>query len=140
MRPIRRFAAAAAIVGAGALPVFAQKSAPPPKVQQYHVTFAFPSDPPYTGSMTLSIRQGKVAGKMAIETPQAVTGTVAGTVKGDTLSLDYPYDVGGDKPCTGRVTVTARFNASRTEARGTTHSEGCGNPQDGEFTLTKAAK
>ena len=139
MSVVRHFAAAAAIAALAACPVFAQKRAPAaPTEQQYHVTFAFPDDATYTGSMTLEIRQGKVSGKMAIDVPQAVTGTVAGTLKGAALSLDYPYEVQGDQPCTGRVTVSATFNAGRTEAKGTTHSEGCGNPHDGTFTMTKA--
>lgn len=136
MRPARPFAAALALAAVATPPVFAQKSASP-TAQKYHVTFAFPDDATYTGSMTLSIRQGKVSGKMAIDAPQAVTGDVAGTLKGAALALDYPYEVQGDQPCTGRVTVSATFNAARTEAKGTTHSEGCGSPQDGTFTMTK---
>ena len=137
MRVVPRVAVATALAAAMAVvPAFAQKGTAS-KPQQYHVTFAFPSDAPYTGSMTLSIERGKVSGKMAIDAPQTVTGTVAGTLKGGMLSLDYPYEVAGDKPCTGRVTVSAKFNEGRTEAKGTTHSEGCGNPQDGQFTMTR---
>jgi hypothetical protein len=136
---VLRLVAAAAVVGAVlSAPAFAQKAPAPSKSQEYHVIFAFPSDRTYTGSMTLHIEKGTVSGKMGIDTPQTITGTVAGTLKGAALSLDYPFEVSGDQPCTGRVTVAATFNAARTEAKGTTHAEGCGDPQDGQFTLTKA--
>lgn len=136
---VLRLVAAAAVVGAVlSAPAFAQKAPAASRSQEYHVIFAFPSEATYTGSMTLEIQKGTVSGKMNIDTPQAVTGAVAGTLKGAALSLDYPFQVAGDQPCTGRVTVAATFNAARTEAKGTTHSEGCGQPQDGQFTLTKA--
>jgi len=138
MRVLRLLAAAAVVGAVLSAPAFAQKAPAPSKSHEYHVIFAFPSDRTYSGSMTLEIQKGKVSGSMSIDTPQAVTGTVAGTLKGGALSLDYPFEVSGDQPCTGRVTVTATFNAPRTEATGTTHSEGCGDPQDGQFTLTKA--
>jgi hypothetical protein len=136
-----RLVVAAAVAGAVlSAPAFAQKAPTASKSQEYHVIFAFPSDRTYTGSMTLEIQKGKVTGKMGIDSPQTITGTVAGTLKGDALSLDYPFEVAGDQPCTGRVTVAATFNAARTEARGTTHAEGCGDPQDGQFTMTNAGQ
>ena len=138
---VLRLVAAAAVVGAVlSAPAFAQKAPAASKAREYHVIFAFPSDRTYTGSMTLDVEKGKVSGRMGIDSPQTVTGTVAGTLKGDALSLDYPFEVPGDQPCTGRVTVAATFNAARTEAKGTTHAEGCGDPQDGQFTMTKAQK
>ena len=136
MRVVRDLAVAAAIAVMGAAPLVAQKSAAP-KEQQYRVSFAFNNNETYTGTMVLSFDQDKVSGKMEIDTPSTVTGTVAGTAKGDVLSLDYPYNVAGDQPCTGRVTVSAKLNAARTEAKGTTHAEGCGDSLDGEFTMTK---
>lgn len=139
MRLISRLTAVPAALALAAVPLAAQK-APAPKAQDYHVEFTFPNNAPYVGTMTLTIAQGKVAGKMAIATPETITGTVAGTLKATALALDYPYEVAGDKPCTGRVTVAATFNAAKTEAKGTTHSEGCGDPIDGQFTLTKSSK
>ena len=136
MQKSLRLMIAAAIVTLAAAPLFAQKSAPKPQI--FGVAFAFSNDQTYTGTMTLTVDGEKVSGKMAIDDPQTVTGTVAGTLKGDTLALDYPFDVAGDQPCTGRVTVNAKFNAARTEAKGATHAEGCGDqPLDGEFTMTK---
>ena len=104
---------------------------------RYDVTFAFDGDRTYTGAMTLTFDGSRVSGKMAIDTPAVVTGTVAGTVKAGALSLDYPYQVAGDSPCTGRVTVSAKLSADRSSAAGTTHAEGCGDPHDGTFTLAK---
>jgi len=134
---IRRIAAAAILSAIAAVPVAAQKAAAP-KAQEYHVEFVFPNNDAYVGTMTLTIAQGRVAGQMAIDTPHKVTGTVAGTLKATTLALDYPYEIAGDQPCTGRVTVNATFNATRTEAKGTTHADGCGDPMDGQFTMTKS--
>jgi len=136
MRVIHRPVVAAAFAALAAIPLGAQKTAAP-KEQPYHVTFAFNNNETYTGTMTLTVEQEKVSGKMAIDTPATVTGDVAGTLKGDAMSLDYAYNVAGDQPCTGRVTVSAKFNAARTEAKGTTHAEGCGDPLDGDFTMTK---
>jgi hypothetical protein len=137
MKLIRRTALAAGLAAMTAVSLSAQKAGSAPKAQQYHVEFAFPNGT-YAGTMTVTIAKGTVAGKMAIETPHTITGTVAGTAKGATLALDYPYEIPGDKPCTGRVTVNATFNAARTEAKGTTHADGCGEPVDGQFTMTKS--
>jgi len=138
MRLIHRSAIAAALAAMTAVSLSAQKGASP-KAQEYRVEFAFPNDS-YAGTMTLTIAQGKVTGRMAIETPHPITGTVAGTLKSTTLALDYPYEIPGDQPCTGRVTVNATFNAAKTEAKGTTHAEGCGNAVDGQFTMTKGPR
>jgi hypothetical protein len=90
--------------------------------------------------MQLTVTKGKVTGRMAIDNPAVVTGDVAGTLKGTAMALDYPYDVAGDQPCTGRVTVTATFDAKRTSAKGKAHAEGCGNVLDGTVTLTKPSR
>ena len=82
---------------------------------RYDVTIAFDGDRTYTGAMTLTFDGSRVSGKMAIDTPAVVTGTVAGTVKAGALSLDYPYQVAGDSPCTGRVTVSAKLSADRSD-------------------------
>jgi hypothetical protein len=139
MKAMTRLTGVLALAVAIAGPAFAQGAASP-KGQTYDVSFSFNNGTTYTGTMSLAVTKGKVTGRMAIDSPAAVTGDVAGTLKGPALALDYPYTVEGDQPCTGRVTVTATFDAKRTAAKGTAHAEGCGNSLDGTVTLTKPSR
>ena len=72
----------------------------------------------YAGRMTLAITGGNVTGVMAIEQPTGIDGRVAGSLKGQTLELRYPYTMRKDG-CTGEVTITATLSAAREAAEGT---------------------
>jgi hypothetical protein len=127
---------AAAVACASATSLAAQKA---PKEQKYTVAFTF-EDTTYTGTMTLKVADTAVSGAMEITDPIAVTGDVAGTLKKDELALDYPYTMGGDQPCTGRVTIAATMTADKSSATGTAHSTGCGDHDlDGSVSLKKIA-
>lgn len=111
------------------------------KGQTYDVEFVF-DNTPYSGTMVLQIAKkgGPVGGKMEITRPSVVNGDVAGTLTGETLSLDYPFTMVQEN-CTGRVVVTAKMTPKRDVATGTATASGCGdNPLEGTFSLKKAAK
>lgn len=133
---------AGVLVAAGSAQTAKPKTAgPAAKGQAYDVEFVF-DNTPYTGTMTLQIakKSGTVGGKMAITQPTPIDGDVAGTLKGEALSLDYAYTM-VQQNCTGRVTVTAKMSPKRDAATGTATSTGCGDgPAEGTFTLKKAAK
>jgi hypothetical protein len=120
---------------------FAQGATKAPAAKKgsvYDVEFVFDTTS-YVGTMTLAIAKGVVSGSMVIETPVKVTGDVAGTLKGTKLALDYPFQMSGDKPCTGQVAVDAAMDAKANAAQGTAHASGCGNPVDGTFSIKRAA-
>ena len=115
------------------------KASAPAKATTYDVTFAF-APGTYAGTMTLSVAKGSVSGKMLIDKPTSVTGDVAGTLKGNTLALDFAYTLTNDQgPCTGRVTVAATMDAKAAAGEGTAHADGCGDPVDGTFSIKRAA-
>jgi hypothetical protein len=103
----------------------------------YNVQFVF-NETTYSGTMTLSVAKGAVSGPMVIDQPVSVTGDTAGTLKGDSLMLDYEFTIKSDQPCTGRVTVDAKMTPDGS-ASGTAHSTGCSDaPLDGTFALKVA--
>lgn len=105
--------------------------------KRYDVEFVFDGTS-YLGTMTLNIAKGKVSGRMAIDRPTEVTGDVAGTLQKGMLALDYAFEMGGENPCSGRVTVDAKMTPDDMSATGSAHAEGCGDtPAEGSFTLKK---
>jgi hypothetical protein len=124
-------------VASSALAQGATKAPAAKKGSVYDVEFVF-DNTSYIGTMTLAIAKGVVSGSMAIEAPVKVTADVAGTLKGGKLALDYPFQMSGDKPCTGQVVVDAAMDAKANAAQGTAHASGCGNPVDGTFSIKRA--
>ncbi|HET7618492.1 MAG TPA: hypothetical protein VFK20_08280 [Vicinamibacterales bacterium] len=135
---LRRVLAVAIVVVLGASSALAQKGSAKKTADEkrYDVEFVFDGTS-YLGTMTLNIAKGKVSGRMAIDRPTGVTGEVAGTLQKGTLALDYAYQMAGENPCAGRVTVDAKMTPDAASATGTAHAEGCGDPADGSFTLKK---
>ena len=67
----------------------------------------------YTGTTTFSVdRKGVVTGTMKLTNPIAVDGTLAGTVKGDVWTFEYPYTI-AEQGCSGSVTGTGKMSADK---------------------------
>jgi hypothetical protein len=136
---LRRVLAVAIVVLFAASSALAQKGSAKKAADdtRYDVEFVFDGTS-YLGTMTLNIANGKVSGRMAIDRPTEVTGEVAGTLRKGTLALDYAFDMGGENPCSGRVTVDAKMTPDGAAATGSARAEGCGDtPAEGSFTLKK---
>jgi hypothetical protein len=133
----------AAIMTLVALPALGQgtkpAAAPAKDGTLYDVQFAF-NNTTYAGTMTLKIAKGMVSGSMSIDTPAKVTGVVSGTLKSTKLALDYPFDMAGEQPCSGRVVIDATMDAKATAAQGTARATGCGDPAEGTFSIKRAVK
>ena len=113
------------------------KPAPDAKGTTYDVAFTF-GDTTYSGTMKLTFAKDTISGTMTIDSPVPVTGTVAGKRDGTKLTFDYPYSMGGDQPCSGRVTIEAKMDQKSDSASGTAHSVGCSDqPLDGTFSLKR---
>jgi hypothetical protein len=135
----RRVLALAVLVLLGASAAQAQKADAKKTADEkrYDVEFVFDGTS-YLGTMMLNIAKGKVSGRMAIDRPTEVTGDVAGTLQKGMLALDYAFEMGGENPCSGRVTVDAKMTPDDMSATGSAHAEGCGDtPAEGSFTLKK---
>lgn len=108
------------------------------KQQVWQVEFATAQER-YTGTMTLTIAKGVVSGKMLLDSPARVEGTVEGKQTGDALSLDYPFTM-TDQNCTGRVQAEAKLANRGEEASGPFTATGCSEePVEGTFTMKKGA-
>jgi len=137
---IRSIACALALAVAVAPIVFAHPqstSASKDKGTVYDAAFTF-GDTTYRGTMTLTFDKNVVSGAMKIDSPVPVTGTVAGKRDGTKLTFAYPFSMGGDQPCDGRVTIDATMDQKADTASGTARSVGCGDqPVDGTFSLKR---
>lgn len=129
----------AALLAAAPALAQARSSAPPAKKATVYDAEFVMNGTTYAGKMTLTITRGVVSGSMAIDTPTKVTGAVAGTLSSDKLALDYPFEMAGEQPCSGRVVVQATMDAKATAAAGSAHATGCGDPADGTFSIKRAA-
>ena len=122
-------------VGAGA-----QTSKAGTKPVTYDVTITTEGTP-YSGTMALTTAAGKVSGTLAITQPTAVTGTVAGTIKGREMRLDFPFRI-VERKCDGRIAVKITMPAKPAEAKGTVSIVGCGrdetNRLQGTIAMTPA--
>ena len=85
--------------------------------------------------MTLSVAKGVVSGPMAIDQPVAVTGDVAGTLKGDALMLDYAFH-DQERSAVHRARDRRREDGGRRVGVGNGALDGCSDtPLDGTFAL-----
>lgn len=124
-----------------AIPAEAQTKKPSNSIT-YDVTINADGKP-YTGTMALAVRAGKVTGDMDITAPTAITGKAAGTVKAGKMDLDFPYRM-VQRACDGQIAMTIAFPAKMgaAPANGTVSITGCeGNKLTGTIELKpKAAK
>jgi len=133
---IREAAAAALVVGIGAVASIAAQKKPAP-LTKYDITITVDGKP-YTGTMELGVAGGKVSGMMHITKPGEITGTPAGTTKAGQMKLDFPYHMVQNK-CDGRIAMDLNVPA-KGPAKGTVEINGCGSTkQPGTIELVPAA-
>lgn len=129
---------AACLMLAGVAGAEAQGKAKTPaaKEQVWQVEFATAQDV-YTGTMTLTVVKGVVSGKMLLDSPTKIEGTVEGKQAGGTISLDFAYTI-AEQNCTGRVKADARIASGSDAASGPFTATGCSEePVEGTLTMKK---
>ena len=83
-----------------------------PAAPTYDVAFVL-AEGTYTGTTTFSAdRKGVVTGTMKLTSPIAVDGTLAGTMKGDVWTFEYPYTI-PEQGCSGTVKGTGKMSADK---------------------------
>ena len=93
----------------------------------------------YTGTTTFAVgRDGAVTGTMKLTAPTVVDAALAGTVKGDVWTFEYPYTI-PEQGCSGVVKGTGKVAADRSTVKGdVTIGGGCVEaPLTATFTFTK---
>jgi hypothetical protein len=80
---------------------------------------------PYTGTMDLTVKGGKVSGTMHIKEPTEITGKAAGTVKNGEMALDFPYHM-VQRKCDGQIAMNFKLQPKAAPSKGTVAIVGCG--------------
>ena len=131
--------AALALCGLLTLPLAAQTKKPAAKPATYDIT-VHADGAAHTGTMTLNVAGGKVAGDMHITHPSEITGKAAGVLKGTAMNLDFPYRM-VQRGCDGNIKMNIKMSAKATApANGTVEIVGCGRTEANKLTGTVELK
>ena len=110
----------------------------PQAAPAYDVSFVLEQGT-YTGTTTFEVsRAGAVTGTMKLVSPTVVDASLAGTVKGDMWTFEYPYTI-PEQGCTGVVKGTGTVAADRSSVKGNVTIGGActQEPLTASFTFTK---
>ena len=107
----------------------------------YVAKFTVSGDAPavYSGATTFNVaKDGKVTGKMTLDTPQSVEAALGGAVKDDTWTFSYTFAM-AQQNCQGTLTGTAKVSKDRKLIEGTAKIAGACVPQplDATFSFTQ---
>ena len=104
-------------------------------------TVAGETETVYSGVTTFNVdKDGKVTGKMALDTPVGVDAVLSGTIKADVWTFEYTYAI-PQQGCEGTVTGTAKVSNDRKLIEGAVKiGGGCTQtPLDATFSFTQKA-
>ena len=136
---MRSIPAALALCGLITLPLAAQGKKPAAKTTIYDLTVNA-DGAAHTGTMTLEVAGGKVAGDMHITHPSEITGKPAGVVKGSTMNLDFAYRM-VQRGCDGNIKMDIKMPAKAAgPANGTVEIIGCDRTAANKLTGTVELK
>ncbi|HEX5217485.1 MAG TPA: hypothetical protein VFV98_18625 [Vicinamibacterales bacterium] len=107
----------------------------------YIATFTVAADTPtvYSGVTTFNVdKDGKVTGKMALDTPVGVDAALAGTIKGDVWTFEYTYSI-PQQSCDGVVAGTGKVSKDRKLIEGAVKISGActQSPLDATFSFAQ---
>ena len=105
-------------------------------------TVAAETETVYTGVTSFNVdKEGKVTGKMALDSPVGVEAVLGGTIKGDVWTFEYPYSI-PQQGCEGSVTGTGKVSKDRKLIEGTVKIGGActQTPLDATFSFTQKEK
>jgi hypothetical protein len=126
IQPVSALVVAAVMIGVTAGPQTAPKGQAGMKDVTHDVTIN--AEGLYTGTVRMVLAKGRVSGEMLLTSPTEITGKLAGTVKGDVVSLDFPYYM-TERKCEGTVKMELTLQAKAGPATGTMEAVGCGRDE-----------